>query len=70
MRALEVGAPGHDAVLASFGSALLGPDGAIDRGRLAERVFGDPLAREDLERIVHPIVHERLLGALEARPGP
>jgi dephospho-CoA kinase len=31
-------------------------DGAIDRGRLAERVLGDPEALKRLEDIVHPLV--------------
>jgi dephospho-CoA kinase len=31
-------------------------DGAVDRGRLAERVLGDPAALERLEGIVHPLV--------------
>ncbi|PPD46530.1 MAG: dephospho-CoA kinase [Methylocystis sp.] len=31
-------------------------NGAIDRGRLAERVLGDPAALKRLEDIVHPLV--------------
>ncbi|MEK4032879.1 dephospho-CoA kinase [Methylocystis sp. IM3] len=31
-------------------------DGAVDRGRLAEKVLGDPAALERLEGIVHPLV--------------
>jgi len=42
-----------------FGSAILGPDGAIDRPRLAAIVFADPAKLEQLNAIVHPAV-ERL----------
>jgi dephospho-CoA kinase len=31
-------------------------DGAIDRGKLAERALGDPAALKKLEEIVHPLV--------------
>lgn len=33
-------------------------DGKVDRGRLAERVVGDPQALSELEAIVHPLVRE------------
>ncbi len=32
----------------------------IDRGRLGDLVFADPVARRDLEAIVHPAVYERI----------
>jgi dephospho-CoA kinase len=50
------GAPSHTAILGRFGPAIEGPDGEIDRTRLAEIVFGDPAARADLNAIVHPAV--------------
>jgi dephospho-CoA kinase len=39
-----------------FGPDVVGPDGAVDRERLARLVFEDPSARRDLEAIVHPQV--------------
>ena len=41
-----------------------GPGGELDRKRLAEVVFGDPLARKDLEDITHPPVRERIREAM------
>ncbi len=55
-RAVAPGTPGHARVVARFGRGILGPDGAIDRKRLADVVFSDPAARRDLEAIVHPEV--------------
>ena len=59
--AREVVEPGTSALAAiidRFGADLLS-DGRLDRARLAEIVFADPLARRDLERIVHPAVRAR-----------
>lgn len=43
-----------------FGEDILKSSGALDRERLGAHVFGDPLALETLNRIVHP----HLLAAL------
>jgi dephospho-CoA kinase len=59
--AREVVEPGTSALAAiidRFGPQVLS-DGQLDRTRLAQIVFGDPLARRDLERIVHPAVRAR-----------
>jgi dephospho-CoA kinase len=39
-----------------FGSAMIGTDGAMDRQAMRARVFSDPLARQQLEAIIHPLV--------------
>jgi dephospho-CoA kinase len=72
MRAL--GIPVHDADAAvhrllAKGGAAVGPigrafpqvirDGAVDRGRLGARVFGDDAALGRLERILHPLVRRQ-----------
>ena len=49
--------PVYDAVIATFGRAMLTPDGQIDRKALGARVFSDPAALAELERITHPAVH-------------
>jgi dephospho-CoA kinase len=59
--AREVVEPGTSALAAiidRFGPQVLS-DGQLDRTRLAQIVFADPLARRDLERIVHPAVRAR-----------
>jgi dephospho-CoA kinase len=37
-----------------FGEDVLHPDGSLNRKRLGQRVFGDPLALAALNRLVHP----------------
>jgi dephospho-CoA kinase len=55
---VEPGTPALAAIIDRFGPQLLS-DGQLDRTRLAQIVFADPLARRDLERIVHPAVRAR-----------
>ena len=55
--------PGGEAVpviAARFGQAILNPDGGVDRTRLAEIVFADPVSLERLNAILHPMVKERI----------
>lgn len=66
-------APGGAAfagVVDLFGSGVLDAGGAIDRRRLAERVFSDRAARSRLETVVHPeIRNEESRRVLEASRG-
>jgi dephospho-CoA kinase len=57
------GTPGLAAVVETFGSCVLLPDGSLDRARLGEIVFADAEARGRLNAIVHPLVHERMRAA-------
>lgn len=66
----EMLAPGGiavEAVARRFGADVRAKDGGIDRAALAAIFFADEAARHDLERIVHPLVHDdserRLLDA-------
>lgn len=57
---VEPGTAGLAAVIAEFGADLLRSDGGLDRDRLGEIVFADPAKLERLNRIVHPLVAERM----------
>lgn len=65
-RAVEVGTPGHQAVVERFGADVLAPGGDLDREALASIVFADPAARRDLEAIVHPEVRRMFAEGTEA----
>jgi dephospho-CoA kinase len=56
---VRAGTPGFEAVVARFGQDVVGADGELDRTRLAEIVFADDRARDDLNGIVHPLVAQR-----------
>ena len=55
--AIERGSAGFDEVILRFGEEIL-RDGDIDRKALAQIIFSDPQAKEDLEAIVHPRIRE------------
>jgi dephospho-CoA kinase len=60
------GTPGFDQVVAEFGAAIVGEDGAVDRKRLGGIVFGDPQALARLNAIVHPLIRDAVAGQVAA----
>lgn len=44
------------AIALAFGQDAIGPDGAMDRTRMRERVFGNAAALKQLEDILHPLI--------------
>jgi len=66
---VAVGTPGLAAVVERFGTGVLLPDGALDRSKLGQLVFGDEAALADLNAIVHPLVGARS-AELMAAAGP
>jgi dephospho-CoA kinase len=55
----QPGGAGAAAVRDLFGSDFLNPEGGVDHGKLAAKVFADPEARKTLEQAVHPLVRKR-----------
>jgi len=65
----ELQAPGEpllDELVAAFGPEILDGDGALDRQRLADRVFRDPAERQRLNALVHPRVGAELARRIDA----
>jgi dephospho-CoA kinase len=61
---LQPGEKVYAEVVSHFGSGILGPDGTVNRARLAEAAFGAPGSKqtsriEELNHIVHPAVIQR-----------
>ncbi|MXW65798.1 MAG: dephospho-CoA kinase [Gemmatimonadales bacterium] len=52
------GSPAFARIRETFGSGVIGPDGAIDRAALREAAFADEQARERLEAISHAGIRE------------
>ncbi len=50
------GEAGHRAVVDLFGSNALATNGTLDRGWIRRHVFEDAVAREQLERALHPLI--------------
>ncbi|WP_350339663.1 dephospho-CoA kinase [Actinotalea lenta] len=55
------GSPGLDAVEREFPGVVVA--GVLDREALGALVFGDPQARERLNAVVHPLVHQAAMAA-------
>ncbi len=53
------GGLGAAAVRELFGPEVLDKGGAVDRPKVAERVFSDDRARRRLEQAIHPLVRQR-----------
>jgi dephospho-CoA kinase len=64
-RAVERGTLAYDKIVQHWGSAVLAPDGLLDRAKLRQLVFHDQAQLESLNAIVHPEV-ERQRTALVA----
>ena len=55
---VKKGLPAYREIVASFGEAILLPDGEINRSALGDIIFNDPRKKQLLNRIVHPYVRK------------
>jgi dephospho-CoA kinase len=58
------------ALIAEFGPACATFDGALDRARMRQLVFGDAAAKLRLEAILHPRIRDAALAAAALASGP
>jgi len=66
--ARKVVAPGSfglTKIVELFGKHYLNADGSLNRALLRNKIFNDSDAKEKLERILHPLIHEETLKELE-----
>ncbi len=66
---VEPGTPGLEMVIAAFGRHLLTAGGELNRGALAEIIFGDVESRRRLEAITHPLILARMASEIAALVG-
>jgi len=62
--ATAAGGPAMAAIAQTFGSDCITPEGALNRDRMRERILADPQAKQQLEAIVHPLVHQGMAQAI------
>jgi dephospho-CoA kinase len=60
---VEPGTPGLAEIVAAFGPGMLKADGTLDRAGLAGIVFTDEAARQRLNEITHPLIHQHIKAA-------
>jgi dephospho-CoA kinase len=63
---VEPGTPGLARIAEAFGPEVLTADGSLDRARLAGIVFSDEAARQKLNEITHPLIHQHIAAAEQA----
>jgi dephospho-CoA kinase len=64
--AVAAGSPALGAIVARWGTAMLAPDGSLDRAALRRIVFASAEQRGALEAIVHPVIKARRDGLVAA----
>jgi dephospho-CoA kinase len=67
---VEPGQPPLERLVERFGPGILTPDGHLDRPKLRDIVFADPLARADLEALTHPAIGAELEARSAVAGGP
>ncbi|HEX9095194.1 MAG TPA: dephospho-CoA kinase [Candidatus Dormibacteraeota bacterium] len=64
---VEPGQPALEEIAATFGPDVLLTDGRLDRPKLAEIIFADPVERARLDAITHPRIRTRMDELIKAR---
>ncbi|MBI4574262.1 MAG: dephospho-CoA kinase [candidate division NC10 bacterium] len=62
----EPGQGCYQRIVETFGTGILDEAGRIDRSRLGGRVFAEPVARGQLEAIMHPAIRETCQAEIRA----
>jgi dephospho-CoA kinase len=57
-------------IRSAFGEQFLSAGGEMDRKKMRERVFADPVARKTLEALLHPMIREESRRQIAAASGP
>jgi dephospho-CoA kinase len=53
-----------------FGPEVIGESGAMDRKKMRERVFADPVAKKALESLLHPMIRAESSRRIASAKGP
>ena len=64
------GTPGLAKVIERFGGGIVAENGELNRRALRDLIFSDPKSRQDLERILHPLIRAHMEQSAEAALGP
>jgi dephospho-CoA kinase len=58
--------PAYQLILAKFGKQILSSNQQLDRQKLRTIIFSDPLAKEWLEKLLHPLINDEIKKRLRA----
>lgn len=62
--------PALAAIVKQFGNAYRLPDGNLDRVKLRQLIFSDPVAKSRLEAILHPLIRKGVLARMAQVQAP
>lgn len=62
---LNKGSPAFTSVVSLFGEHILKPGGTIDRNIIRQQIFFDPLKKQQLEALMHPLIQLKMLTAAD-----
>lgn len=57
---VDIGTPALKEITKHFGEDILLPDHSLDRAALRKRIFSDPTAKQWLEKLLHPLIQQRI----------
>lgn len=63
----EPGGKAIDAIRCVFGAEFIDGTGAMNRGAMRQKVFGDPVALGKLEAITHPLIGQEIAHVVSAQ---
>ncbi|MCG8464027.1 MAG: dephospho-CoA kinase [Xanthomonadales bacterium] len=64
------GSQGLHGLVAMTGQHILHSDGRLDRRQLREMIIADPSLRERVEQLLHPLIEQAAIAAIEQTQGP
>ncbi|WP_237057659.1 dephospho-CoA kinase [Microbulbifer sediminum] len=67
---VQPGKPALEKIATYFGAGILLENGELDRAKLRQRVFQDEGERTWLEELLHPLIREEIVAALQASASP
>lgn len=65
-RLAQPGGAALEPIRAAFGADYIEPGGALDRARMRRLAFSDPVAKQRLEGILHPLIRTEMLAQMQA----
>ena len=57
---------GYRCLVETFGDGILGSDGRIDRVKMSNQIFSDPIKKERAEAILHPMIKQEINQRIQA----
>lgn len=67
---VQPGEPALDAISQHFSETILLADGSLNRRKLREEIFANPLARQWLNELLHPLIRQRMLQQCQQADSP